>query len=124
MVRLDEEPGSLLVLRFHQPYGEGDEAAYLAGLDAIAAHEGPFRLMTVFGGGPALSRAGERAQALWFKATRTRIDGLCRACAIVRPNAGEEMAQVFRRLWSFPLIATPDEAEARAFLARHGGSPS
>lgn len=124
MVRLDEEPGSLLVLRFHQPYGEGDEAAYLAGLDAIAAHEGPFRLMTVFGGGPALSRAGERAQALWFKATRARIDGLCQACAIVRPHAGEEMAQVFRRLWSFPLIATPDEAEARAFLARHGGSPS
>ncbi|MBB6305819.1 hypothetical protein [Xanthobacter tagetidis] len=124
MVRLDEEPGSLLVLRFHQPYGAGDEEAYLASLDAIAAHEGPFRLMTVFGGGPALSRAGERSQALWFKATRARIDGLCRACAIVRPNAGEEMAQVFRRLWSFPLIATPDEAEARAFLARHAGSPS
>lgn len=119
MVRLDEEEGALVVLRFHQPYGPDDEAAYLAALDKVGAVRRPFLLMTVFGGGPALTRAGERRQALWFKASRAHLDQLCRACAIVRPNAGEEMARVFRRLWSFPLIATPDEAEARCFLSGH-----
>lgn len=108
-----------MVLRFLKPYGAQDEEDYLAALEAVGALRRPFLLMTVFGGGPALSRAGERRQALWFKATRAHLDRLCRACAIVRPNAGEEMARVFRRLWSFPLIATPDEGEARAFLSGH-----
>lgn len=124
MVRLDEEAGALVVLHFRQPYEAADEEAYIAALEEIGARSGPFRLMTVFGGGRALSQAGERRQALWFKASRARLDRLCLACAIVRPNAGEEMARVFRRLWSFPILATPDEREARAFLAGHALPPS
>ncbi len=119
MVRLQREDGGLLILRFHQPYGTEDEADYLARLDDIASMPSPFVLMTIFGGGPALSRAGERQQALWFKRSRAGMEAACRACAIVRPNASEEMAQVFRRLWAFPILATASEDEARRFLASH-----
>lgn len=119
MVRLDEEAGDIVVLRFHQPYGADDEAAYLAALEAVGQRTQPFVLMTLFGGGGILSPAGERSQALWFKATRARLDQVCRACAIVRPDASEDMVRVFSRLWSFPLMATADEAAARAFLAGH-----
>jgi hypothetical protein len=122
MVRLEEGPDRLLVLRFHQPYGADDEADYLAALEQVAARPGPFALMTIFGGGPGLSPAGERAQALWFKRSRVVMNERCRALAIVRPGAGEGMAEVFRKLWSFPVHATPDEAEARAFLAGHLGA--
>lgn len=117
MVRLDLEPGGLVVLRFEAPYQERDEGDYLAALERLSAAPEPFVLLTLFSGGRALSQAGERAQALWFKRSRAVMDRTCRGCAIVRPQAGEEMAAVFRRLWSFPILATPDEARARAFLA-------
>jgi hypothetical protein len=120
MVDLEHASDGLLVLHFHQPYGGGDEAAYLAALEEVARQPGPFRLLAIFGGGPALSPQGERAQALWFKRTRPLMDGRCRALAIVRPGADEETARVFQRLWSFPVIATPDESLARRFLAEHG----
>lgn len=119
MVHLEEEPGGLVTLRFQAPYEAADEAAYLAALDALAVRHGSFVLLTLFGGGPGLSRAGERAQALWFKRSRGAMELNCRACAIVRPNAGEEMAAVFRRLWSFPIHATPHEDEARRLLSRY-----
>lgn len=118
MVSLDEE-GGLMVLRYHRPYTVADELDYLAALDDLALRAGPYGLLTIFGGGPALSSAGERAQALWFKRTRERVDAACVACAIVRPNATEAMAATFRRLWSFPILATPDEEEGRRFLAGH-----
>ncbi|QJP13104.1 hypothetical protein G3545_05230 [Starkeya sp. ORNL1] len=119
MVRLDNEAGSLVTLRFHQPYADADEADYLAALETLAALTEPFVLLTVFGGGPGLSQAGERAQALWFKRSRGAMQHKCRACAIVRPNASDDMAAVFRRLWSFPIHATPDEGEARRMLSRY-----
>jgi hypothetical protein len=123
MVRLEREDSGILVLRFHQPYGVADEADYLAALEDIAREPGSFALLTIFGGGGGLSPAGEREQALWFKRNRALMDERCRALAIVRPGAGEEMAQVFRRLWSFPIMATPDEAVGRHFLAEHVGAP-
>lgn len=119
MVRLEEEAGGLVTLRFQQPYEASDEAAYLAALDGLAVRTEGFVLLTLFGGGPGLSRAGERAQALWFKRSRGAMEQNCRACAIVRPNASEAMAAVFRRLWSFPIHATPDENEARRLLSRY-----
>ena len=119
MVSLDIEAGDLAVLRFHQPYHPEDERDYLAALDRIALIIHPFVLLAVFGGGPALSREGEKGQALWFKRTRARMDECCRACAMVRPGASEESAKMFRRLWTFPFFATPDEASAREFLERH-----
>jgi hypothetical protein len=119
MVRLDNEAGGLVTLRFHQPYADADEADYLAALETLAGRTEPFVLLTVFGGGPGLSQAGERAQALWFKRSRGAMQQNCRACAIVRPNASDDMAAVFRRLWSFPIHATPHEDEARRLLSRY-----
>lgn len=118
MVKL-EVAGGLVTLRFHQPYEAGDEAAYLAALEETARVTEPFVMLTIFGGGPALSQAGEKAQALWFKRTRATMDERCRALAMVRPGASEEMAKVFQKLWAFPVMATADESEARRFLDEH-----
>ncbi|OYX87830.1 MAG: hypothetical protein B7Y75_01535 [Azorhizobium sp. 35-67-5] len=117
MVRLDLEGGDLAVLRLLPPYGPQDEADYLAALEQVARIDHPFVLLALFGGGPALSRTGDREQALWFKRTRAHMEATCRGCAMVRPGASEASAATFRRLWSFPIHATQDEADARAFLA-------
>lgn len=119
MVRLEAEPAGLLTLRFGPPYAEEDEGAYLAALEAIGGAVGPFALLAVFGGRGRLSPAGERAQALWFKATRHRLDERCRALAIVRPGEPGGGAAIFGRLWSFPVTVQESEAAARAFLAHH-----
>ena len=119
MVSLDIEAGDLAVLRFHQPYAADDERAYLAALERLVLMAHPFVLLAIFGGGPALSREGEKGQALWFKRTRAQMEERCRACAMVRPGATEESAVMFRRLWSFPFLASPDEATARDFVERH-----
>jgi hypothetical protein len=117
MVNLEAEPSGILALRFGPPYEPGDEAAYRAALEAVARHPSPFALLTVFGGRGRLSAAGERAQALWFKATRARLNERCRALAIVRPGDPGRSAEVFGRLWSFTVTVHETEAEARAALA-------
>jgi hypothetical protein len=124
MVSLDMEDGDMAVLRFLPPYGPQDEAHYLAALERIAELDRPFVLLALFGGGPALSPSGDREQALWFKRTRLRMEGMCRGCAMVRPGASETTATPFRRLWSFPFMATDDERAARAFLAGHRQKPA
>ncbi|WP_441240563.1 hypothetical protein [Tardiphaga sp. 768_D3_N2_1] len=116
-----EIAGSLLTLRFLPPYDDTDERDYLAALVRIGEHAEPFELLTIFGGGGKLSVAGEREQALWFKATRGHISAHCRAAAIVRPGANTKMEETFRKLWPMPLIAREDETIARAFLAEHRG---
>ncbi|ACA19392.1 hypothetical protein M446_5065 [Methylobacterium sp. 4-46] len=116
MVSLEDE-GALRVLRFVPPHGERDEGDYLAALAAIAETGRPFALLAVFGGEGRLSQAGERAQALWFKGSRARIERDCWAIALVRPGATPRMAETFRKLWSMPLAVTQDEAGARRFLA-------
>jgi len=116
-----EIAGSLLTLRFLPPYTDTDERDYLAALVRIGEHAEPFELLTIFGGGGKLSVAGEREQALWFKATRGHISAHCRAAAIVRPGANTKMEETFRKLWPMPLIAREDECIARAFLAEHRG---
>ena len=119
MVRLDEEPEGVLALRFGPPYAPGDEGAYLAALGAIAGRVEPFALLAVFGGRGRLSPEGERSQALWFKATRAGLEARCRALAIVRPGDPGRSAEVFGRLWSFPVTVAETEAEGRAFLLAH-----
>lgn len=116
MVDIDKGADGVVTLRFVPPYGEADEQAYLAALAMIGAMAEPFALLAVLGGAGALSPAGERAQALWFKATRARMNAACRGLAIVRPGAGPAMAETFGRLWSFPVTLEPDEAAARAVL--------
>ncbi|MFC7477783.1 hypothetical protein ACFQS7_25760 [Dankookia sp. GCM10030260] len=117
MVQLEAEPAGILTLRFGPPYAADDEPAYLAALEAIGGHERPFALLAIFGGRGRLSPAGERAQALWFKATRHQLDRRCRALAIVRPGDPGGSASVFGRLWAFPVGVCETEAEGRAFLA-------
>jgi hypothetical protein len=108
-----EETGDLMVLRYLGPPEAGDEAAYLAALERIGACPGAFALIMVLGGGGKLSAASERAQALWFKRTRAALDRRCRGLVIVRPGFDEARADVFRRLWRFPIAIAPDEATAR-----------
>lgn len=117
MVKLEAEGGDLLTLRFGPPYAPGDEDAYLGALEAIGARAAPFALLAVFGGRGRLSPAGERSQALWFKRARAGMEARCRALAIVRPGEPGRSAEVFGRLWSFPVTVAASEAEGRAFLA-------
>ena len=119
MVSLEIDADAVVTLRFMPPYEPQDERAYLDALHAIGQREEPYTLLTVFGGGRALSPAGEREQALWFKATRERVSRACLACAIVRPDASEKTAEIFRRLWPFPIVAEREEALGRAFLLSH-----
>lgn len=119
MVSLETDADAIVTLRLVPPYQPEDERAYLNALAEIGRREEPFLLLTVFGGGGKLSPAGEREQALWFKATRARFSRLCGACAIVRPGATEQMAGVFRKLWPFPISVEVDEAKGRAFLLTH-----
>lgn len=113
MVALEETDG-LVVLRYLGPPEPGDEGAYLDALERIGARAAPFALVLVFGGIGKLSPASERAQALWFKRTRADLDRHCRGLVIVRPGFEEAGADVFRRLWRFPIVIAPDEAAARA----------
>ena len=117
MVSLEAERDGLLVLRFGPPYAPDDEGAYLSALDAVAAQAEPFALLAVFGGRGRLSPEGERTQALWFKRARAGLEARCRALAIVRPGDPGRSAEVFGRLWSFPVAVAEREAEGRAFLA-------
>jgi hypothetical protein len=120
MVELDRQ-GMLLTLRYLPPYVADDERAYLDALVEIGRSEEPFALLAVFAGGGKLSQAGEREQALWFKATRESFSASCRAVAMVRPGATEKMLETFRRLWPMPMTVTANERDARHFLSRHMG---
>ena len=109
-----EETGDLVVLRYLGPPEPGDETAYLDALEQVGVRSAPFALILIFGGIGKLSAAAERAQALWFKRTRADLDRRCRGLVIVRPGFEEASADLFRRLWSFPITIAPDEAAARA----------
>ncbi|EKS31861.1 hypothetical protein [Afipia clevelandensis] len=109
----------LLTLRFLPPYADGDERDYLAALAGIGERTDPFMLLTLFGGGGRLSADGERAQALWFKATRKTLSERCLAIAIVRPDASRKMQETFQKLWPMPTKVFQDESEARDFLSSH-----
>jgi hypothetical protein len=69
MVSLDIGADAILTLRYLPPYLDSDERAYLDALARIGERAEPYVLLTIFGGRRALSQAGEREQALWFKAT-------------------------------------------------------
>lgn len=122
MIQFDRE-GALVTLRFQPPYGPEDERGYLEALGRIGDCAPGFVLLAVLGGGASLSRESERAQALWFKATRNHVNANCRAIAMVRPGANARMTATFSKLWSVPLDAFTDEQSARAFLAQHLATP-
>lgn len=118
MVGLDEKD-RLVTLRFHEPYSEADEAAYLAALRTIENRAEPFAMLSIIGSAGHFSDAGEREQALWFKRSRPRMNELCKGMAVVRPHVSDHMRSVFTKLWSFPVLVTTNEAEAREFLVPH-----
>ena len=118
MVDLEESAG-LLTLRYHAPYGEGDEQKYLVALRAIEVRTQRFAMLSIIGTSSDFSDAGEREQALWFKRSRANMNRLCCAMAVVRPHVTDHMRSVFAKLWSFPVLVTTEEDEARAFLASY-----
>lgn len=106
----------IIVLRFLPPYRETDERAYLDALAVLSSITAPFALLTIFQGGRKLSVAGEREQALWFKASRAHMNAHCRGLAIVRPAAAPRMKAAFSKLWRFPVEIFQEEVEAWAYL--------
>ncbi|WP_204268177.1 hypothetical protein, partial [Escherichia coli] len=68
----------------------------LDALGTIGRLDERYALLALFGGGGKLSPAGEREQALWYKATRDRMNRHCRGIAMVRPGATAETAAVFQ----------------------------
>jgi len=117
-VRLDSTPGRLRLF-VEEPVLEDDPERYIAGLEAIGAREEPFALLISIAVPLELPHELRKAQNLWFKATRQRLDALCRACAIVRLQPTDEMRKTFQGLWRFPVEVTGGLAEAEAFLAAH-----
>ncbi|QCI64782.1 hypothetical protein [Phreatobacter stygius] len=124
MVELDQGADGVVTLRFLPPYGDNDERAYLDALGLVGRLDRRYALLTVFGGGGKLSAAGEREQALWFKATRDQMNRCCAGIAMIRPGATEATAAVFQRLWPFPVSLVSDEAAGRAVLRAHLGAIS
>ncbi len=116
MVDLEMNPNGLVTLRYHMPYVDEDERSYLDSLHHIGRIEEPFVLLCMFGDGRSLSPAGEREQALWFKANRATMRERCKAIAIVRDKVTPQSVEVFRKLFEVPLIGARDEREAKHFL--------
>lgn len=117
-VRLDRTQGGLGLL-VEEPRRGDDPERYLEGLEAIGEREEPFVLLISITIPLELPHPLRKAQNLWFKATRQRLNGLCRACAIVRLQPTEDMQKAFQGLWTFPVKVTASLAEAQAFLASH-----
>ena len=121
MVDHEINPNGLVTLRYHMPYVDEDERAYLDSLHRIAGIEEPYVLLCMFGDGRSLSPAGEREQALWFKTNRTTMRERCKAIAIVRDKVTPQSVEVFRKLFEMPVIGARDEREAKHFLETVAG---
>ncbi|MDZ5698229.1 hypothetical protein [Chelativorans sp. M5D2P16] len=109
----------ILSLTVEEPVGSGDPDRYIAALDEIAEAAAPFVLRVAFRTRLDLPQEQRKAQNLWFKRTRQRMNALCRAAAIVRKDASEEMQRTFGGLWRFPVLVTDSDEEAGTFLATH-----
>lgn len=122
-VTLSRASGTMRLL-VEEPHRPGDPEDYIAALHDIGSASGPFALLIVIATHLDLSHEHKKSQNLWFKATRERLNALCRACAIVRIAPTEEMQRTFQGLWVFPVKVTGSVAEAETFLAAIGhGAP-
>ncbi|MGV6874152.1 hypothetical protein ACUSIJ_15880 [Pseudochelatococcus sp. B33] len=104
-----------------RPRSGDDGERYLAALEEIGAIGDGYLLMVVIEEKIELTPAQKKAQNLWYKATRDRINAACRACAIVRPDADAGTQDAFGKLYTFPLLVTRNRGEAETFLAAHDG---
>ncbi|WP_274425630.1 hypothetical protein [Chelativorans sp. YIM 93263] len=117
-VHLDRE-GAVLSLIIDAPAGSDDPERYIAALHEISGVTDPFVLLVTFRIPLDLPQVQRKAQNLWFKATREKMNATCRATAIVRKNPSEEMQRTFSGLWSFPVLVTDRSDAAELFLAAH-----
>ncbi len=111
--------GSLVSLIGEAPANPADGDRYVEAIRQISLEPGPFVLLVDIGIEINLTDAQRKAQNLWYKADRDKIEAGCRACALVRPAADEKMQQVWQSLFRFPVLVTRSRAEADAFLSRH-----
>ncbi|WP_342640417.1 hypothetical protein [Rhodoligotrophos ferricapiens] len=113
------QDGMVLTLTVSPPRSDDDQGSYLAALDEIAAKATPFGLLVAFRTSLDLAHEQRKAQNLWFKTSRARMNALCRAVAIVRRDANPQMQQTFASLWNFPVLVTDNVQAAQTFLAAH-----
>jgi len=109
--------GALVSLLAETPADPADGERYVEALGRISLEREPFVLLVDIGIEIALSDAQRKAQNLWYKAERERLEKVCRACALVRPAADETMQRVWQSLFGFPVLVTYSRAEADAFLS-------
>ena len=117
-VHLRQE-GTTLSLIVAEPATDHDETRYLAALQDIAAQDHPFVLRVAFDRKLELEHEYRKEQNLWFKASRQKMNTMCRAVAIVRRDPSPEMQRIFSGLWEFPVLVTRSHQEAEDFLVSH-----
>ena len=108
--------GALVSLLAEAPADPVDGERYVEALGRISQEREPFVLLVDIGIEIALSDAQRKAQNLWYKAERERLEKTCRACALVRSAADETMQRVWQSLFGFPVLVTRSRKEADAFL--------
>lgn len=108
--------GPVVSLLGEAPADATDGERYVEAIRRISSEPGPFVLLVDIGVEINLNDAQRKAQNLWYKADREKIEAVCRACALVRPAADEKMQQVWQGLFRLPLLVTRSRAEADAFL--------
>lgn len=118
-----QRQGQLLVLSIREPAQKDDCDRYITALETISGADAPFLLLVDVERELSLSQHHRKAQNLWYKATRERLDRACTAAAIIRLQPTETAQRTFQALWRFPLLVTSDKSEAETFLARHGNAP-
>lgn len=114
-----QRSGTVVSIIGMPPSNDRDAECYMSALHQISAQTGPYVLLVDLGMELDLSREQRKAQNLWYKADRPRIEAACKACALVRPAADENMQRMWQGLFSFPILVTGSREEAERFLARH-----
>jgi hypothetical protein len=114
-----QRSGAVVSIIGRLPSNDKDAERYMSALHEISAQIGPYVLLVDLGMELDLSREQRKAQNLWYKADRPRIEAACKACALVRPAADENMQRMWQGLFSFPILVTRSREEAERFLARH-----
>ena len=112
-----QRKGALVSLLAKAPADPADGGAYVEALGSLSLEQEPFVLLVDIGIEIALSDAQRKAQNLWYKAERARLEKTCRACALVRSAVDETMQRVWQSLFGFPVLVTRSRAEADAFLS-------
>ena len=108
---------ALVLLLAETPADPADGGAYVEALGRLSLEQEPFVLLVDIGIEIAQSDTQRKAQNLWYKAERERLEKVCRACALVRSAADETMQRVWQSLFGFPVLVTRSRAEADAFLS-------